>query len=60
MSALSTGLQRDIRAFFGSYSTGCRRADERLFRAGDADAVDDACGRSPVGKLLIGRTLRVT
>jgi DNA phosphorothioation-associated putative methyltransferase len=52
ISALPTGLRRDIRAFFGSYSGGCRRADELLFRAGDAEAVDDACRRSPVGKLL--------
>ena len=52
ISALPTGLQRDIRAFFGSYANGCRRADDLLFRAGDAEAVDDACRRSPVGKLL--------
>ena len=52
MSALPTGLQRDIRAFFGSYTNGCRWADDRLFRAGDAEAVDDACRRSAVGKLL--------
>jgi len=52
MSALPTGLQRDIRASFGSYATGRRRADDRLFRAGDADAVDDAGRRSAVGKLL--------
>jgi DNA phosphorothioation-associated putative methyltransferase len=52
MSALPIGLQRDIRTFFGSSSNGCRRADDRLFRAGDAEAVDDACRRSPVGKLL--------
>jgi DNA phosphorothioation-associated putative methyltransferase len=51
-SALPTGFQRDIRAFFASYSSGFRRADELLFRAGDADAVDDACRRSLVGKLL--------
>jgi DNA phosphorothioation-associated putative methyltransferase len=52
MSALPIGLQRDIRSFFGRYSSGCRRADDLLFRAGDAEAVDDACRRSPVGKLL--------
>jgi DNA phosphorothioation-associated putative methyltransferase len=52
MSALPTGLQRDIRSFFGSYSAGCRRADDLLFRAGDAAAVDDASRRSAVGKLL--------
>ncbi len=52
ISALPAGLRRDIRSFFGSYADGCRRADDLLFRAGDADAVDDACRRSAVGKLL--------
>jgi hypothetical protein len=36
MTALPIDLQRDIRAFFGSYSKACRLADERLFSAGDA------------------------
>ena len=52
MSALPLGLQRDIRAFFGDYASACRRADDRLFLAGDAAAVDHACRPSPVGKLL--------
>jgi DNA phosphorothioation-associated putative methyltransferase len=52
MTALPIGLQRDIRAFFGSYTKACRLADARLFQAGNADAVDDACRRSDVGKLL--------
>jgi hypothetical protein len=52
ISALPVGLQRDIRAFFGSYSNACRLADDLLFRAGSAEAVDDACRRSAVGKLL--------
>ena len=52
MSALPIGLQRDIRAFFGSYASACRLADDRLFQAGDAEAVNDACRRSDVGKLL--------
>jgi DNA phosphorothioation-associated putative methyltransferase len=46
------GLQRDIRAFFGSYAPACRQADDRLLQAGDAAAVDHACRNSPVGKLL--------
>ena len=45
-------LQRDMRAFFGAYTKGCREADELLFRAGNADAIDEACQRSPIGKLL--------
>ncbi len=52
ISALPIDLQRDIRSFFGSYANACRLADDRLFRAGDAEAVDDACRRSAVGKLL--------
>ena len=32
--------------------TGCRVADELLFKAGDADAVDEACRRSQMGKRL--------
>ena len=52
ISALPLGLQRDIRAFFGSYANACRLADDLLFQAGDAEAVDDACRRSAVGKLL--------
>jgi DNA phosphorothioation-associated putative methyltransferase len=52
ISALPIGLQRDIRAFFGSYSNACRLADDLLFRAGSGEAVDEACRRSTVGKLL--------
>jgi DNA phosphorothioation-associated putative methyltransferase len=39
-------------AFFGSYSNACRLADDLLLRAGSAKAVDEACRRSAVGKLL--------
>jgi DNA phosphorothioation-associated putative methyltransferase len=41
-----------MRAFFGTYTKACRLADALLFRAGDPAAVDAACRRSPVGKLL--------
>jgi DNA phosphorothioation-associated putative methyltransferase len=51
-SHLPRPLQADMRAFFGTYAGACRRADELLFQAGDADAVDAACKRSAVGKLL--------
>lgn len=51
-AALPVGLQRDIRAFYGNYKRGCTLADELLFRAGDAKAVDEACKSSAVGKLL--------
>jgi len=49
---LPLSLQRDIRAFFGSYKRACAEADELLFRAGEADSIDQACRQSAVGKLL--------
>jgi DNA phosphorothioation-associated putative methyltransferase len=52
LSMLPPTLQRDMRVFFGSYPKACKEADELLFRAGDDDAVDKACGRSPLGKVL--------
>ncbi len=45
-------LQRDIRAFFGAYTDVCKQADGLPFRAGDPAAIDEACQRSAVGKLL--------
>src|SRR4051812_7641699 len=41
-----------MRAFFGTYTRACAEADELLFKAGDAGAIDAACKRSAVGKLL--------
>jgi DNA phosphorothioation-associated putative methyltransferase len=37
---------------FGTYKRACQRADALLFTAGDAAAIDAACCRSPLGKLL--------
>jgi DNA phosphorothioation-associated putative methyltransferase len=51
-SQLPSGLQRDMKAFFGSYTRACAEADALLFQAGDAAAIDDACKRSTIGKLL--------
>jgi DNA phosphorothioation-associated putative methyltransferase len=51
-STLPRSLQRDLRAFFGAYTKACQQADELLFQAGDGAAIDAACARSPVGKLL--------
>lgn len=45
-------LQVDIRTFFGSYKKACDQADGLLFQAGDPDTIDEACKRSPIGKLL--------
>ena len=50
--ALPDELRHDVRAFFGSYKSGCAEADALLFSAGDQDAVDRACHTACVGKLL--------
>ena len=50
--ALPDELRYDIRAFFGSYRSGCTEADALLFSAGDQDAVDRACRDATLGKLL--------
>ncbi len=52
LGQLPRALQRDMRAFFGTYTKACKRADDLLFQAGNAAAIDEACQRSPVGKLL--------
>jgi DNA phosphorothioation-associated putative methyltransferase len=67
LAQLPRTLRADMRAFFGMWKKGdspskpkgqspffraCRLADELLFRAGDATAIDEACKRSPIGKLL--------
>ena len=52
LAQLPRVLQADMRAFFATYAKGCRQADELLFQAGNAQAIDDACKRSKVGKLL--------
>lgn len=51
-SALPPALQRDMRAFFGSYAKACAEADALLFEAGNAASIDDACGHSRIGKIL--------
>ena len=52
LSMLPLTLQRDMKAFFGTYTKACAEADALLFQAGDAAAIDEACKRSTVGKLL--------
>ena len=37
ISQLPTSIQRDVKAFLGSYSQACTRADTLLFRVGDPD-----------------------
>jgi len=41
-----------MKAFFGTYNRACAEADELLFKTGDAAAIDDACKRATIGKLL--------
>ena len=52
LSQLPISLQRDFRTFFKSYRRACDIADMLLFRAGDPEAIDDACKEANVGKLL--------
>jgi DNA phosphorothioation-associated putative methyltransferase len=52
LSQLPPGLRRDMKAFFGAYNRACAEADALLYQAGDAAAIDEACARSAVGKLL--------
>ena len=51
-SKLPRGLQRDIHTFFGTYKSACEQADQLLFQAGRPEAIDEACQRSTIGKLL--------
>ena len=48
---LPLSLQRDVRAFFGTYMKACQRADELLFSLGKPGVIDAACRQSAVGKL---------
>jgi DNA phosphorothioation-associated putative methyltransferase len=50
-SELPESLQRDIKAFFGSYKTAQEEAEELLFQAGSHEEVDKACKQAPCGKL---------
>jgi DNA phosphorothioation-associated putative methyltransferase len=52
ISKLPPSLRWDIRDFFGAYKRACEKADQLLFRAGQPEAIDEACKRSSVGKLL--------
>lgn len=50
-SQLPTGMQRDIKEFFGGYKTACDSADILLFESGRTELVDAACQRSKIGRL---------
>ena len=48
---LPLSLQRDARAFFGTYKGACARADSLLFSLGKPGVLKAACRKSTVGKL---------
>jgi len=52
LSQLPPSIQRDIKAFLGSYRTACAGADVLLFRTGDPKAIDAACQGAEVGRLV--------
>ncbi len=52
VSQLPPVIQRDIKSFLGSYRQACTRADTLLFRAGDSAAIDAACQKAGIGKLV--------
>ena len=51
-SRLPLSVQRDVKAFFGTYKQACEEADTLLFRISDADAIDQACQRATTGHLV--------
>ncbi len=51
-SSLPTVLQRDIKALFTTYKRACEGGDQLLFSAGDMKKINEACSRSPFGKLM--------
>ncbi|WP_165440726.1 DNA phosphorothioation-associated putative methyltransferase [Rubripirellula amarantea] len=52
LSKLPVTIQHDVKSFLGGYKIACGRADALLFRAGDPDAIDQACQRATVGQLV--------
>lgn len=50
--ALSTTLQRDVKALFGSYGSACIAADRLLFSLGDEANLDGCLEKAAVGKVL--------
>ena len=48
---LPLSLQRDVRAFFGTYKRACSQADALLFSLGRPGVVEAPCRKSLVGKL---------
>jgi DNA phosphorothioation-associated putative methyltransferase len=51
-SELPLALQRDVKAFFGTYTAACVAADEQLFSLGRPERLEEACRTSPIGKVM--------
>ncbi len=49
---MPVSLNRDVSTFSVCFTKACRQGDNLLFRSGNVEAVDDACKRATVGKLL--------
>ncbi|GAG20936.1 unnamed protein product, partial [marine sediment metagenome] len=45
-------LHLDVKAFFSTYKRATELADALLFSIGNMEVVDEACRKSPVGKLM--------
>ena len=52
LTQLPLSIQRDIKAFLGTYSKGREEANRLLFSVGNADAIDQACWQSSIGHLV--------
>lgn len=52
MGELPVDMQRDVKAFFGSYVAACDAADALLFSLGRTELLGAAVAGSPIGKLL--------
>jgi DNA phosphorothioation-associated putative methyltransferase len=51
-SELPLPLQRDVKAFFGTYRVACAAGDEHLFSLGRPERLEEACRTSPIGKVM--------
>ena len=52
MKRMPVSLNRDVSTFFMCFTKFCRQVDDLLLRSGNAEALDEACKRATVGKLL--------
>lgn len=50
-SDLPIELRYDVKAFWGTYTAACDKADELLFSVGDAALLNGTCAKADVGKL---------